>query len=68
MHKLAIKMIFYSMDSFLNGKIELKDEVMEFEAKLQLPQKKALNCVATEMAETLFEDNDCFNYLYIYIV
>lgn len=66
MYKLAIKMLSYSMDSFLNGKPELKDEVMDFEAKLHLSQKKALNCVATEMAENSFDDKDRSNY-YIYL-
>lgn len=46
--------------------MELKDEVMEFKAKLQLSQKKTLNCAANEMAETSFEDTDRSNY-YIYL-
>ncbi|MBU4534556.1 MAG: winged helix-turn-helix transcriptional regulator [Euryarchaeota archaeon] len=62
MYKTSKKMVSWSMDAFLNEKLDLKDEVMNCEDKLHQLQKKALNCIATQMAEIPFEDKDRSTY------
>ncbi len=66
MYKLNEKMIDYSMESFLKGKIELKDDVMDLEEKIHELQKNSLGQIATQMVETSFDDTERSNY-YIYI-
>ncbi|MDR2967630.1 MAG: winged helix-turn-helix transcriptional regulator [Methanobacteriaceae archaeon] len=66
MYKKIDKMIFYSMDSFLNGNLKLKGDLMDLEEDVHKLQKKALNCIAIEMAESSFEDKDRSTY-YIYL-
>ncbi len=62
MYETARKMISWSMDAFINEKLELKHEIMDYEEKMHQIQKKALNCIATQMAETPFEDKDRSTY------
>ena len=66
MHKSVDKMINLSMDAFLNGDLSLKGDIMDLEEKVHFLQRKALNCIAIEMAETSFEDKDESTY-YIYL-
>ena len=66
MYKSVSKMVNLSMDAFLNEKLSLKDEIMELEEKVHSIQKKTLNCIAVEMAETSFDDKDMSTY-YIYL-
>ena len=66
MHKLNEKMIDYSMEAFLKGKIELKGDVMDLEEKIHELQKDSMGQIATQMAETSFNDKERSNY-YIYI-
>ncbi len=66
MHKLNEKMIDYSMEAFLKGKIELKGDVMDLEEKIHELQKDSMGQIATQMAETSFDDKERSNY-YIYI-
>ncbi|WP_295721423.1 PhoU domain-containing protein [uncultured Methanobrevibacter sp.] len=66
MYKLNEKMINYSMEAFLKGKIELKDDVMDLEEKMHELQKNSLGEIATQMVETSFDDKERSNY-YIYI-
>jgi phosphate transport system protein len=62
MYETAKKMVNYSMDVFLNERLELKDKVMNSEEKIHVLQKKALNCIATQMAEASFEDTERSTY------
>ena len=66
MYKAVTKMVNFSMDAFLNEKLSLKDEIRGLEEKVHSIQKKTLNCIATEMAETSLEDKDMSTY-YIYL-
>lgn len=62
MYETAKKMVNYSMDVFLNERLELKDKVMADEEKIHVLQKKALNCIATQMAEASFDDTERSTY------
>lgn len=66
MYKKVDKMISYSMDAFLNEDLKLKGDLMDLEEDVHILQKKALNCIAIEMAENSFEDKDRSTY-YIYL-
>lgn len=66
MYRSVNKMIHHGMDTFLNGKLSLKGDVMDLEEKVHVIQKKTLNCIAIEMAETSFEDKEESTY-YIYL-
>ncbi|MCL2687419.1 MAG: winged helix-turn-helix transcriptional regulator [Methanobrevibacter sp.] len=66
MYKAINKMINFSMDAFLNEKLSLKDEIRDLEEKVNSIQKRTLNCIAIEMAETSLEDKDMSTY-YIYL-
>jgi phosphate transport system protein len=62
MFKISDKMVKYSMKAFLNEKVDLKGKVMECEENLHELQKKALNNIATQMAEDDILDKDRSNY------
>ncbi|MDP3035313.1 MAG: PhoU domain-containing protein [Methanobacteriaceae archaeon] len=62
MYQTARKMVSWSMDSFINERLDLKNDIMDYEEKMHALQKKALNCIATQMAETPFEDKDRSTY------
>ncbi|MCK9152166.1 phosphate signaling complex PhoU family protein [Methanobacterium alcaliphilum] len=62
MYQTSRKMVKWSMEAFITEKLELKNEVMDYEEKIHQIQKKALNCIATQMAETTFEDVDRSTY------
>lgn len=66
MYKLNVKMIDFSMEAFLKGKIGLKEDLMDLEEKIHEIQKDAMGQIATQMAETSFDDKERSNY-YIYI-
>ena len=66
MYKSVDKMINFSMDAFLNGDLSLKGDIRDLEEKVHSLQKKALNCIAIEMAESSFEDKEESAY-YIYL-
>ncbi len=66
MYKINDKMIEYSMNAFLNANIELKGEIMDLEEKIHEIQKDSIAQVATQMAETSFDDKGKSNY-YIYL-
>ena len=59
-------MIEYSMDAFLGGNIELKGEIMDLEEHIHELQKVSIGQIATQMAETSFDDKERSNY-YIYL-
>lgn len=62
MYQTARKMVAWSMDAFINERLDLKSDIMDYEEKIHSLQKKALNCIATQMAETPFEDTDRSTY------
>ncbi|MBM4240592.1 MAG: winged helix-turn-helix transcriptional regulator [Euryarchaeota archaeon] len=62
MFKTSKKMVEYSMEAFLNEKVSLKDQIMDHEETVHDLQRKALNNIANQMAETIFEDKDRSTY------
>lgn len=62
MFSIAIEMLETAMEAFLNEKLELKGRLMSLEDEIHRVQKSALNCVATQMAETPFEDKERSTY------
>ncbi|MEE1128512.1 MAG: PhoU domain-containing protein [Methanobrevibacter sp.] len=66
MYKIAQKMIRLSMKSFIEGKTELKDDLMELEDSIHILQSKSINLIATQMAESSFDEKERSNY-FIYL-
>ena len=66
MYKTTQKMIRLSMKSFIEGKTELKDDLMELEDSIHILQAKAINLIATQMAENSFDEKERSNY-FIYL-
>lgn len=66
MYKTAQKMLRLAMLTFLEGRTELKDDVMELEESLHILQSKAINLIATQMAESSFDEKERSNY-FIYL-
>ena len=66
MYKTAQKMIRLAMKSFLEGKTELKGDLMELEDSIHILQSKAINLIATQMAENSFDEKELSNY-FIYL-
>lgn len=62
MFSIAVEMVNTAMEAFLNEKLELKAKLMSLEDDIHRVQKNALNCVATQMAETPFEDKERSTY------
>ena len=69
MHKTAQKMIRSSMLAFLEGKTNLKDDIMDFEESMHMLQNKSINIIATQMAENSFDEKERSNYfMYLFRV
>ena len=69
MHKTAQKMIRSAMLAFLEGKTNLKDDIMDFEESMHMLQNKSINIIATQMAENSFDEKDRSNYfMYLFRV
>lgn len=66
LHKTAQKMIKLSMAAFLANKTELYEEIMDLEDSIHLLQSKAVNLIATQMAEDSFDEKERSNY-FIYL-
>lgn len=66
MYKTAQSMIRLSMTAFIEGKTELKDDLMELEDSIHILQAKSINMIATQMAESTFEEKERSNY-FIYL-
>lgn len=66
MYKTAQKMLRLAMLSFLEGRTELKDDIMELEESLHILQSKSINLIATQMAESSFDEKERSNY-FIYL-
>lgn len=62
MYETAKNMVKYSMEVFLNERLDLKDKVLNSEEKIHVLQKRALNCIATQMAEASFDDTERSTY------
>lgn len=66
MYKIAQKMIRLAITSFIEGKTELKDDLMELEESIHILQTKAINLIAEQMAENSFDEKERSNY-FIYL-
>ena len=66
MHKTAQKMIRLSMFAFLEGRTELKSDIMDLEDSIHILQSKSINLIATQMAENSFDEKERSNY-FIYL-
>lgn len=69
MHKTAQKMIRSAMLAFLEGKTNLKDDIIDFEESMHMLQNKSINIIATQMAENSFDEKERSNYfMYLFRV
>ena len=69
MHKTSQKMIRSAMLAFLEGKTNLKDDIMDFEESMHMLQNKSINIIATQMAENSFDEKERSNYfMYLFRV
>lgn len=69
MHKTAQKMVRSAMLAFLEGKTNLKDDIMDFEESMHMLQNKSINIIATQMAENSFDEKERSNYfMYLFRV
>jgi phosphate transport system protein len=66
MYKTAQSMIRLAIKAFIEGKTELKDDLMELEETIHIMQSKAINLIATQMAESSFDEKERSNY-FIYL-
>ena len=66
MYKTAQSMIRLSMTAFVEAKTELKDDLMELEESIHILQAKSINLIATQMAESSFDEKERSNY-FIYL-
>ena len=66
MHKIAHKILRLSMLAFLEGRTELKDDIMELEESIHILQSKSINLIAEQMAESSFDEKERSNY-FIYL-
>ncbi len=66
MYKTAQSMIRLAMTAFIEAKTELRDDMMELEESIHILQAKSINLIATQMAESSFDEKERSNY-YIYL-
>ena len=66
MYKTAQSMIRLAMTAFIEGKTELKEDLMELEESIHFLQAKSINLIATQMAENSFDEKERSNY-FIYL-
>lgn len=66
MYKKSQKMIRTSMIAFLEGNTNLHEDVMSMEESLHILQSKAVNLIATQMAENSFDEKERSTY-FIYL-
>ena len=66
MYKTAQKMLRLAMLTFMEGRTELNDDIMELEESIHILQSKAINLIATQMAENSFDEKERSNY-FIYL-
>ena len=63
MYRTSQKMLRLSMLAFLEGRTDLKEDVVELEESIHILQSKAINLIATQMAESSFDEKERSNYL-----
>ena len=69
MYKTSQKMIRLAMKSFIEGKTELKEDIMDLEENIHIIQNKSVNLIATQMAENSFDEKERSNYfMYLFRV
>lgn len=69
MYKTAQKILRLAMLTFLEGRTELKEDIMELEESLHILQTKSINLIATQMAENSFDEKERSNYfMYLFRV
>ena len=66
MYKISQKMIRLAIKAFIEGKTELKDDLMELEDSIHILQSKSINLIATQMSENSFDEKERSNY-FIYL-
>lgn len=66
MYKTSQKMIRLAMKAFLEAETDLKDDLMELEDSIHILQSKSINLIATQMAESSFDEKERSNY-FIYL-
>ena len=66
MYRTSQKMLRLSMLAFLEGRTDLKEDVVELEESIHILQSKAINLIATQMAESSFDEKERSNY-FIYL-
>jgi len=66
MYGTAQAMIRMAMKAFVEGKTDLKDDLMQLEETIHIMQSKAINLIATQMAESSFDEKERSNY-FIYL-
>ncbi|WP_458454757.1 PhoU domain-containing protein [Methanobrevibacter sp.] len=66
MYKISQKMIRLAMKAFLEAETDLKDDLMELEDSIHILQSKSINLIATQMAESSFDEKERSNY-FIYL-
>ena len=66
MYKTAQNMIRLAIKAFIEGKTDLKDDLMELEDSIHILQAKSINLIATQMAENSFDEKERSNY-FIYL-
>ena len=66
MYKTAQKMLRLSMLAFLEGRTDLKDDIGELEDSIHILQSKAINLIATQMAEIHLMKKSVLIILFIY--
>ena len=54
------------MKAFIEGKTELKDDLMELNESVHILQNKSINLIAEQMAESSFDEKERSNY-FIYL-
>ena len=66
MYKTSQKMIRLAMKAFIDAETYLKDDLMELEDSIHIMQSKSINLIATQMAESSFDEKERSNY-FIYL-
>ena len=66
MYKTAQSMIRLAMKAFIENRTELKDDLMELEDSIHILQAKSINLIATQKAESSFDEKERSNY-FIYL-
>lgn len=66
MYEYAKRSVSYASEAFIDGNVDLKDDLMDTEEKMHRMQDRAMREIALQMGESTFDDVDHANY-YIYL-